>query len=61
MLRGLYVAASGMITETNRTDVIANNLANAASSGYKRDEAINEEFAPILLKRINDAQDDEVT
>ena len=35
MLRGLYVAASGMITETNRTDVIANNLANAASSGYK--------------------------
>ena len=30
MLRGLYVAASGMITETNRTDVIANNLANAA-------------------------------
>lgn len=61
MLRGLYVAASGMITETNRTDTIANNLANAASSGYKRDEAINQEFAPVLLKRINDAQDDEVT
>ena len=61
MLRGLYVAASGMITETNRTDVIANNLANAASSGYKRDEAINQEFAPMLLKRINDDQDDAVT
>ena len=61
MLRGLYVAASGMITETNRTDTIANNLANAASSGYKRDEAVNEEFSPMLIKRINDAQDDEVT
>lgn len=61
MLRGLYVAASGMITETRRTDVIANNIANAASSGYKRDEAIHQEFAPMLLKRINDNQDDEVT
>ena len=61
MLRGLYVAASGMITETRRTDVIANNIANAASSGYKRDEAIHQEFAPMLLKRINDNQDDAVT
>ncbi len=61
MLRGLYVAAAGMITETNRTDMIANNLANAATTGYKRDEAIHQEFAPMLLRRINDAQDDDVT
>lgn len=54
MLRGLYAAAAGMITETNRTDVIANNLANAATTGYKRDEAVNEQFAPMLLRRVDD-------
>lgn len=54
MLRGLYAAAAGMITETNRTDVIANNLANAATTGYKRDEAVNEQFAPMLVRRVDD-------
>ncbi|BEU87198.1 flagellar basal-body rod protein FlgF [Selenomonas sp. TAMA-11512] len=61
MWRGLYIAGSGMITETNRTDVIANNIANAASSGYKRDEAVHREFAPMLLRRINDTQDEKIT
>lgn len=60
MLRGLYTAASGMITEQARTDTIANNLANVNTSGYKRDVAVNEEFSAMLLRRINDdnAQDD---
>ncbi|MBR6905644.1 MAG: flagellar basal-body rod protein FlgF [Selenomonadaceae bacterium] len=54
MWRGLYTAASGMITETKRTDTIANNLANADTSGYKRDLAISGEFEKMLIKRIND-------
>lgn len=54
MWRGLYTAASGMITETKRTDTIANNLANVDTSGYKRDVAVNAEFEPMLLRRIND-------
>lgn len=54
MWRGLYTAGAGMITETKRTDTIANNLANANTTGYKRDEAINREFEPMLIKRIND-------
>lgn len=54
MWRGLYTAGAGMITETKRTDTIANNLANANTSGYKRDNAINEEFEPMLIKRIGD-------
>ena len=54
MWRGLYTAAAGMVTEMNRTDVIANNLANANTTGYKRDQAIDREFAPMLLRRIND-------
>ena len=54
MWRGLYTAATGMITEQNRTAVIANNLANANTTGYKRDRAIDEEFDPMLIRRIND-------
>ena len=57
MWRGLYTAGAGMITETKRTDTIANNLANANTTGFKRDETISAEFAPMLLKRINDGKD----
>ena len=62
MWRGLYIAASGMITETKHTDMIANNLANASTTGFKRDDMAIREFEPMLLRRINDhSADTEVT
>ena len=54
MWRGLYTAATGMISEQKRTDVIANNIANAATTGYKRDVAIHKEFHNMLIQRVND-------
>ena len=57
MWRGLYTAATGMITETKRTDVIANNLANAATAGYKRDLTVHREFENMLIKRVYDKSD----
>ena len=54
MWRGLYAAASGMITETKRTDTIANNLANADTNGFKKDVAVSKEFEPMFIRRIND-------
>ena len=54
MWRGLYTAATGMVTEARRTDVIANNLANAATTGYKKDLAIHREFENLLIKRVYD-------
>lgn len=57
MLRGLYTAATGMIAESVRTDVIANNVANVNTTGYKKDNAISAEFEAILLKRINDGEE----
>lgn len=57
MIRGLYTAATGMITESMRTDVIANNVANVNTVGYKKDEMISTEFEAMLLKRINDGQE----
>jgi len=39
MLKGLYTAASGMLAQVAKMDIITNNLANASSAGYKRDIA----------------------
>ncbi len=61
MWRGLYTAAAGMMTQENRTSVIANNLANVNTTGYKRDRALNEEFKPMLIRRINDDMPIKVT
>ncbi|WP_425058621.1 Flagellar basal-body rod protein FlgG [Sporomusa carbonis] len=57
MIRGIYTAASGMLAETTRTDTIANNLANANTTGYKKDIAVSKDFASLLIRRINDGQD----
>lgn len=54
MIRGLYIGASGMVAESLRTDVISNNLANANTAGYKKDIAVNKDFASILISRVND-------
>lgn len=54
MWRGLYTAATGMISEQHRTDVIASNIANAATTGYKKDIAVHKEFHEMLIKRVND-------
>jgi flagellar basal-body rod protein FlgF len=57
MIRGIYTAASGMIAESERNDVIANNLANASTVGYKKDITVTKDFQSILIQRINDGSD----
>lgn len=39
MIYGLYLSATGVMTSSYRQDVIANNLANAETVGFKRDLA----------------------
>jgi flagellar basal body rod protein FlgG len=40
MLYGLYLSATGVMTNSYRQDVIANNLANAETVGFKKDMAL---------------------
>jgi len=54
MIRGLYTAASGMLAEAQRTDVISNNLANVTTAGFKKDVTITKDFASLLISRVND-------
>jgi flagellar basal-body rod protein FlgF len=50
MERGLYIAAAGMVAEMVRQDQIANDLANAATPGYKSDQAQQRSFGDLLLE-----------
>src|SRR4051812_50140389 len=49
MDRGLYIAASGMLAEQVRQEQIANDLANAATPGYKADRTSQAGFGELLL------------
>src|SRR5947209_13225962 len=40
MLYGLYVSAAGVISSSYRQDVLANNLANSETTGFKKDLAL---------------------
>lgn len=37
MIRGFYAAAAGMVAQLTRQEVVANNLANVNTPGFKRD------------------------
>ena len=48
MIRGLYTSGLGMQRETKRLDVIANNLANASTNGFKTSGTTNGTFSTIF-------------
>lgn len=52
MLRGLYTAASGMIAEQRKHDIVTNNIANINTPGFKGGNGINRSFPEILISRI---------
>ena len=53
MLRSLYTAATGMEAQQLRMDVIANNLANASTTGFKK---VRAEFEDLLSETIKGGQ-----
>lgn len=49
MMRALYTAATGMISEQTNVDTIANNLANVNTTGFKSERT---EFKSLLYQTI---------
>ena len=49
MIRGLYTAVSGMIVQENKQNVIANNIANAETVGFKSDNLIAKSFKDVMM------------
>src|SRR5438445_5154365 len=52
MIRSLYTAATGMTAQQLNMDVIANNLANVNTTGYKRSRA---DFQDLLYQTTRSA------
>lgn len=52
MIRGLYTSATGMLANEVQMNTLSNNLANADTNGYKRDQTVKETFPEMLLSRM---------
>ncbi|GAW92943.1 flagellar hook-basal body protein [Calderihabitans maritimus] len=52
MIRGIYIAASGMAAQEIKHDVISHNLANASTPGYKKDRVVYSSFSETLLYHV---------
>ena len=51
MFQGFYTLGSAMISENRNLNVISNNMANAATTGYKSDKYIASTFREEVLYR----------
>ncbi len=51
MIKGLYSAFSAMEAAWQYQDMLANNIANATTTGFKREVAAQQSFADVLLSR----------
>ncbi len=54
MVKGLYTAYTGMVNQQNRMDVLTNNLANSATTGYKKEGSTSQSFDSVLAYKIKD-------
>ena len=53
MIRGLYTSAMGMATQKANLDVVANNIANANTNGFRGATAYNSSFPEMLMNRLH--------
>ena len=49
MMRSLWTAASGMMSQQTSVDTIANNLANVNTVGYKQEQT---QFKSLLYQNL---------
>ncbi|MFH1537508.1 MAG: flagellar hook-basal body protein [bacterium] len=54
MVRSLYTSTTGMLVQEIRMDLVANNLANVNTTGYKQDVSALKSFPQMLVHRINE-------
>ncbi|MDX9972499.1 MAG: flagellar basal-body rod protein FlgF [FCB group bacterium] len=55
MIQGLYAAASGMIAIEDQQSIIANNIANASTPGFKRQNCVEEGFYSVFSEKMRSA------
>ncbi len=53
LLRGFYTAATGMIAQQRRTEMLTNNMSNVNTPGFKADQSSVRAFPEMLISRVN--------
>lgn len=53
MLRGLYTATAGMMTQQRRHDTVTQNIANLNTTGYKQVESVARSFPEVMVALQN--------
>ncbi|MDR3587785.1 MAG: flagellar hook-basal body protein [Desulfosporosinus sp.] len=56
MIRGLYSSALGMLASQTQSGIIADNIANVRTPGYKEQIGINTAFPNVLIERMGGNQ-----
>ncbi|MEG1683263.1 MAG: flagellar hook-basal body complex protein, partial [Oscillospiraceae bacterium] len=52
MFKGFYNLTSGMLTQGRNLDVVANNMTNVSTAGYKADRYTASTFQNVLISRV---------
>lgn len=55
MIRGLYTAGSGLIAGLRQQELVANNIANISTPGYKGESSAMSSFERVLAMRVGNA------
>lgn len=57
MVRGLYTAYTGMLNEQYRMDILSNNLANADTTGFKKEGSTAQSYSEVMAVKIKDTSE----
>lgn len=52
MVKGFYNLTSGMLSQSRRLDVVANNMTNISTAGYKTETYTDTTFQEVLISRV---------
>lgn len=53
MFKGFYTVGSGMIAQQRRTEMLANNMANANTPGFKAEQSSIRSFPDMLMSNLD--------
>ena len=54
MVRGQYIAGTGMLLQRRLMENITHNITNADTTGYKKQHLVSHSFDEVMLRRIRD-------
>ncbi len=60
MIKGLYTSASGMLSSKEKLNIVSNNLANANTTGYKKEGTVREAFPEMLINKMEGDSKEEI-